>query len=779
MPPSLSEPILAMWLLIEAGWPGWLVVCAALLIGLYAWWGYRLMRGRLPWAVALACLRGAGLLAVLLLVLRPVLLIPRQRTEKPVLAVVFDVSASMARRDEPLAERAGANLGRLEAAIGRLTQGPDSLLRRLAGRFELRLAACSDRVSSRLSVAGPADVPAAVKWLRGLRPDGSATDLAGSVREVFAALPDKPLAGLVLVSDGRSTAGEPLSDTAETLASLRCPPIAVIAGSTKPMPDVRILGVEAPQRLFVGEPGAVRIALEADGLQRAEDVRLTLSAEPAGRILAERTVTLKPSEGAGPAASEVELAFRPDRPGRWPLRIAVGAATGETNLQNNTARLQVQAVSQRIRVLYVDGYPRYEYRYLKNLLLREPTVISSCLLLSADPGFPQEGDEPIQRFPRSLEEFDRYDVVLIGDVDPKAGWVEPQALRALAEWVVRRGGGIGWIAGANFGLDLWRETPLERLLPVRLGAMGFEPAARGPYRLRLTGPGRRSALFRLTTAAAPAQEVIDRLAEWYWCAPVDAVSPAAKVLAVHPRWRTAEGPVPVVVIGHYGAGRTFFCGSDDVWRWRRYKGIEYYNAFWLQALRWLAGPRKLGAYRRVVLEASPERARIGEPISLSLRVRDGRLAVDLPDRIRAVIHGEDGAAIQVFALLRTGKQTVYTGSTSLQRAGRYTIRVELPAVERGDVTADLEVVLPEPETADTPADRRAMRQWVDLAKRMGADGYLLGVEDLPNLEALPLAGPSVRSEAVIVRLWDNVLALLLVGVLLLSEWALRRARGLA
>src|SRR4029453_5528316 len=105
----------------------------------------------------------------------------------------------------------------------------------------------------------------------------------------------------------------------------------------------------------------------------------------------------------------------------------------------------MHVVSRPLRVLYVEGYPRWEYRFVKELIRREKSIESSVMLISASSDFAQEGNVPITRLPRSPEEFAAYDVVILGDVP--AGFFSPEQLEMLRDHVAERGAGLLCIAG--------------------------------------------------------------------------------------------------------------------------------------------------------------------------------------------------------------------------------------------------------------------------------------------------------------------------------------------
>lgn len=772
---STTTSSVAFGLSVDTTWPGWIIPLAAIALFVLTGWMYGPSQRWSRQTMLLAFLRIVAVLSLLFVLLQPTFIFSRDYKPRSTLTIAIDTTASMGRADVLAA--GGRARTRLSAVVSRLADPKGSPLRRLLDTYDVQLAAVGERVVSRLSLTGKAQWQEAAAWLNALKPDLERTDLASSVQQILAmSQPDQVAAGLVLISDGRRTAGAPLSTTAEQLAWQHCPAIAVAVGSDRPLPDLSLSEVEAPPRVFVNEPVAIRGRLDVVGVSQSVDAMVKLIDPETGKALSQQSVTVSPDAAA--PAGQFALMYRPDRASLRRLLVKAESSLQEINLGNNASAVQVEATDARIRVLYVDDLARFEYRYLKNLLLREPMIVSSCLLLSADPEFPQEGTEPIQRFPATFDDLDSYDVVILGDLDPQVGWAGPQGLAHLARWVEQKGGGLAWLAGSRNSVEVWRNTPLGKLLPMRAlhQPVATQPAIQ-PYRPVLTPEGLRSPIFLLDAQgdpSMPADELVRQLPPWQWAASVGPATPAAQTLAVHPLLRTPD-VVPVIVAGRYGAGRTFFCGGDDVWRWRRFRDIEPYRSFWLQTIRWLAGPRKLGAYRPVALEASPSMAVAGQPVNFSLRISDARLADDLPERMSLAIRSSDAA--QSLWLQRVPNQAVYTGTATVDRAGSYTAQAQVAAAP--PATAGFTVRLPEAETADSPADPAALQQWVQATKGAGGEGYMTEMDRLEQLASLPLPQAQVRTHVTEVRLWDNWLALAVVAGLFLTEWAWRRSRGLA
>lgn len=244
--------------------------------------------------------------------------------------------------------------------------------------------------------------------------------------------------------------------------------------------------------------------------------------------------------------------------------------------------------ARTISVLYVEGYPRWEFRYIQTAMIREPSVDISTLLTSADAEVAGGGDKPIREFPRDMKALAEFDVVVLGDVDP-AFFTEGR-LELMRNFVADHRGGLAMIAGSRFSPHKYKGTPVEGLLPVKLMAPPDGPATRSTgFRPLVTRPGASSALFRfLDDPAANEKFLQDELGSLYWHCRGVAPKDGATVLAEHPTDATGDGAhVPLVAFGGQGGGRTAFFGIDDTWRWRSNPG-DLFVKFWLAALRSLA-----------------------------------------------------------------------------------------------------------------------------------------------------------------------------------------------
>src|SRR5262249_39072101 len=143
--------------------------------------------------------------------------------------------------------------------------------------------------------------------------------------------------------------------------------------------------------------------------------------------------------------------------------------------------------------------------FIKHLLERESTkdrrnktIDLRVLLLDADDEYASEDRSALADFP-TRDELNGYDVVLLGDVDPRSPKFGEKNLAALADFVRERGGGLLFIAGERFSPHAFRNTPLQDVLPVELLAAPAGEADRPTsYRPELTAIGRFHPIFRFS-----------------------------------------------------------------------------------------------------------------------------------------------------------------------------------------------------------------------------------------------------------------------------------------
>jgi uncharacterized membrane protein len=461
--------------------------------------------------------------------------------------------------------------------------------------------------------------------------------------------------------------------------------------------------------------------------------------------------------------------------------------SGETLVDDNALEFSVTVSTATLRVLYVEGYPRWEYRYLKNMLLRaDKKIEAQCYLLSATPDFPQEssGDLPsLTRVPTTREELlENYDVVILGDVNPYQIALNPAEgdafLMALREFV-EAGGGLCFQAGEYDNPRAYIQTPLDDVLPVVLdptSALAYAGDTRQEFHPVLENPLQPHEVARLHTDAPTNRTLWEGpggLRGFHWFFPVERAKAGAEVLLRHPTQRNNHGNYPLLVSGYFPAGRTLFLALDSTWMWRYHYGDRYHERFWRNAIRWLALGRLKSGDRRYRLETPRTSYYLDERVTLEARVLDEDFRPAEAPLQSITLSGPDGKPSEFKLPAVPERAGLYRGALEVDRPGRYRAWIEV-AGERL-ASADFEVTLPSRESMNSAPDPETLRL---ISAATG--GRALGLAELDELSR-EFPGDEERREPISSRLddaWDHWGTLLLALGLLSLEWILRKRADL-
>jgi len=776
---------------IEFGEPPapWAMLAGAVMVVALVALVYRHEPGGRRLRVALASLRACMLLVVLGLLASPNLVLTRERVEPSVVALLVDRSASMSERDtgdgaaasDPAAvasaPAAASQPSRFERAIALIGDSQRNVVDALRRRHRVELWSFAGTGERLTRDATPADAAR----LTDAAPAGTASDLPAAIDTLLMRTRGSRLSSIVVLSDGRQTVPAPTDELLREARQRGVQIHAVALGSRVPKPDIDVEPPLAGEDVFRKDIVSIGARARVAGMPPETPIALTLRDRRTDKLLERRTVktAARESDPETDAVADAEFRFRPDSVGRLELRVTAEPLAGEQRLDNNSADVTVRVHEEKLRVLYVDGPPRFEYRFLKNSLMREPSVASSCLLLDATAAFVQEGTDPIKAFPVSPGDLANYDVVLMGDVDPRGDWISPAQISMLADFVAERGGGIAFIAGERAMPHRLSGTPLQKLLPVRAdansGGRWKEPARRG-FVPRFTAEGRLHPLLRFEVDPAENDVTLAALPPWFWFARVLGPAPGAEVLAHHPEETAGDEPMPLIAIGRFGAGRTLYSGSDDVGRWRRYQGEAFYDGFWLNALRWLAGPRRWGTTHQWRLVSDRQSYDLDQTVTWRLTAADPETAERI-ERVSLRVDDANGRPAAQLTMRRAGGTgRAFEALFRPPATGAYTAVPHLPGAEAA---------------ADPPSRTISVSDGSIERRRTAADpDYLARLAKATGGSMIPAAGlvdaaarlpdRSLRvSDDITEPLWDSWLALLICAGLLATEWTARKLKGMA
>ncbi len=813
-----DAPLLLKW---NSHVEAWMLFCVALPILAYVAFIYRREDTSVAKRIILAVTRCATIALLVAVICQPSLVLQRNRIEKAHVALLVDSSKSMgiaeSYSDRDLADKLvrGTNLGSLEEleAVTRmdllkksLTRDMNAPLKSLSENNALLLATFADGSETVAFTDSVDDISTMASQIDSLTSEGARSDLVEALRRVMDRSQGRRIAAIVLATDGQATDAANMQAALLLAKGRQIPIYPVRIGSPEPRCDVEVGVLRADEKVFVNDVLAIEAEISVRGLQEPSQLEVVLSDDRTGKVLDKRTVSVQPS----PEPAVVELQTKPTRTGIKRYRVEVPALPSERFLENNKSVIDVQGLDQQLRILYVDGYPRYEYRYIKNALVREPTMTASVLLLGADEQFVQEGTDRIRRFPESPEELNRYDVVLFGDVDPRGGWLSQAQMKMMLDYVGNEGGGFGVIAGERYAPQRFLGTPLEKLLPVRIDPMvttsrPVTASARG-FHVRLTPEGRRNRIFRAAPAlpfseqeeGVPKAELFENLPELYWVATTLGPRPGATVLAEHPTQEffsagnARSNLLPVVVVGRYGAGRTFFQATDDTWRWRRHQGELLHDAYWVQVMRHLMRSDRIAHDRRFAIHADRRIYEYGQTVRVQIEVFDAKLLTGLGESISLVVEdignktnlqaeaneagsGASAVVIKTLANRLTNESKRFEANFVPPYAGTFEISLHelLGQTGSGSASTTFRVDQPDVEARKPEADHEMLSL---IAETTG--GRML------DLDELAIAFGAFKDRSVLIPddisepLWDSRLVMILFVMLISFEWIVRKSVGL-
>lgn len=761
--------------------------------------------GRGPRGLLLG-LRLAALAAVLGILLRPGLGLGIEGQVRQTLVLLLDQSASLQLRDprvDPADQvRAGLATGRLPATGG-LNQRPVALGDPAPSRLELLRAAITNREIALLErleagfevkVAGFADDLIALGMPEGAaggvtnaagtggrgwtaealamasKADGRRTAPGVAIREVLRRERGRPLGGMILFTDGIRNAGPDPREVASLAREAGVVIHTVGLGTTAPR-DVQVVEVTAPEVAFLQDEVPVNVRVRARGLA-GQTVRLGLSME--GMRLDERDVRW---EADGDQV--VGLKLTPEQTGDFELTVDIPARPDEILAENNRQARRLRVVDDRVRVLLLEESPRWEFRYLQALLLRDRRVELKCVLFDADPAVARSPGSPyLESFPTRREDLFGYDLIVFGDVDPRH--FTPAQLEMIADFVARSGGSFLMVAGRRYSPWGYRDTALERLLPVEFERpIGESPAAAvqdRPIPLALTPEGRSSVLLRMADELEVDPERWQRLPPLFWVAPVKAAKAAAQVLMTDARSGEDGGGRPVVVLQQYGVGQSMFVGTDNTWRWRRNEGEAFYESFWARVIQRLSIHHLVSGSRRTQLTLDQQVVGPGERVSVSARLftssfepltDPGVLArVEADGLGRGSGTGSGAGPLGEVTLRAVPDQPgLYEGELVAPAAGKYRLRVGDEAPASVDFTVEDRRV----EAGETAMQEGVLRE---LAQATG--GVFFREEDLVRLPEVARSQAQRVISRLTVEIWSSPLYYLGILLLLTAEWLLRK-----
>ncbi len=696
----------------------WVIAVAVAFLVASVWFFFRSVsrEGHGGWMTALHLLRLLIAALIAFTLLRPERVLLTRRTEQPRVAILWDGSGSMDTQDVVGGDRQIMSRGDW------VTQQIDAKFwAPLEKRYQVIVEPFAQPPAARNS-----DAETEV-----------GTDLNSPLERVLKQHSD--LRAVLLLSDGDWNLGKSPITAATALAQRDVPVFAIGVGSEAYLPDVELQSVLAPSYGLVNERISVMFTVQN---HLAREVKTTVSVSGPGGASGSKKVTLPPM-----GQVQDMLVFTPQAEGEADFTVRVPVEREEVFPSNNERAFHLAVRKEILKVLVVDSQPRWEFRYLRNALARDPGVAVNTVLYHPQIGL-GEGSGYLPQFPAKREDLQGYDVVFLGDVGIGGGMLTPENAAMLRGLIEQQASGLVLLPGALGRQKSLADSALGDLIPVEMDyAKGSGFASGAEARLELTFRGRDHWLTMLATDPVANQAVWRGLPGFYWYAPVVRAKPGSEVLATHEAARNQSGRIPLLVTRSAGNGKVLFMGTDSAWRWR--KGVEdtYHYRFWGQVVRWMAHQRHLSQDEGVRFFYTPEAPKRGDKVRLNATVLDKLGAPVSEGKVTATLTAPGGTSETIELAAENAEWGVHTGLFVPREGGKYEVEVKCEAASRR-LKTQLTVTLPVLEKVGLPAKLDVLREISALTAGRGG-----GPEDLAQIVSSLNLLPERKPDELRFRLW--------------------------
>ena len=801
-----------------------LLLAAALVFGV--WWVYKREPDYCPvkkkrW---MAFFRSMGVLILLLIVANPVLAVLMHGTVRGKVVVLVDDTKSMSRIDKykkgedkliaahvlgklPLnekdpskvsgtIEKAVSETSRIDLVRAMISNKEIGFFEKLQKDYDVEVWSFARGTESEMRRLGQDAPKLDAEALKDLKADGTVTELGNALRSTLKRYKGQALSGIVTITDGGNNKGEDPALVASE-SNTRIFPVGIGVSDSQ---DVALTHVFMENKIFVDDLAPITVRIKQHGYSN-EPAVLTVTSD--GVEIAHTNIMLNANE-KGEQTEVVRV--RPKQSGHFTYKVEVQPVNNKSEdiePTNNYKSREVDVIDQKMKILVVEADPRWEYRFLKNSLLRDKRVDVKILLRVPDMAeLAKPGSYYLKEFP-NREELFKYHAIVFGNI-PNDGFFTDHDFDNLRKFVLEEGGGIWFIAGKNNLPDGYRDSKLDVLIPVEL-----EPSIHAistddemnnpivdPYRLMLTPEGRTHSLTRLDVASAENSEehnagLWDLVPEMYWYQKAVRPKLGATSLLVQnfgkggPASRR-DTPVPLLVVSQVGRGRVLYQGFSDMWRMRfpLDLGPDALERFHAHVVQYLGMPKLLGRTARTEIYSDRDEYSVGDRIRINARVLEkSTLDSSKAEKLNAVATNLDDESVKVdFDLTpEPGAQGFFRaeiGTPSATGHFRVTIKDEL---DEG-AHADFNVVIPQVEM-ENPDMRKDLLEELAKNSARGMVDEKTRVRMYYADQAGELAKDINQAQKSIEErkespLWSSPLLLLLFTFCMGMEWLMRKRSDL-
>ena len=734
--------------------PSWwqLLLLLALLSGFVLWLYHDRWRrhpGGAFWF--LASLRWTFLLVLMLLLMRPSLVISSLVPRENLLALLVDDSSSMgiqhgrAPRGQPMID---------------LLAPESDFVKALEEKFFLR--------PYRFDVSSEsATLPYTLSW------SGDQTDISGGITRILNETRNLPLAGVVLFSDGADNSFNSFRDVMAELKSRQVPVYTVGLGPEEIENDIELEQVSTARELIPDSIATARVTLRHHGFG---GTRGRLEVREGNSLVQSQEVYFSP----GSQTITTELKISPRTEGTKTYQFRLQPLEGEHITQNNTRSAIVKVRDSRPRILYVEGHPRWEYKFIRRAVMPDKSLRLETLLRTAINKFYRQGIEEESTlatgFPSDREELFQYKGIIFGSVE--SSFFTYEQMEMVRDFVGNRGGGFLMLGGnSSYASGKYQNSPIETILPVQLQEAGTgEPYARGGGLFIPTDHGHRHPALTLPSATdneGKKWKDMPTLSDWNL---VSGLKPGTTVLARLGASTSGNENTPLLTFHRFGRGHSVSLLTGSSWRWQMGSDANDlgHETFWRQMLRWLVSSAK----NQVNVQTERDNYVRNEVIRIRAEVNDDSFNRINDALVEASVTAPSGSTTVLPLRWSARQDGVYEGQWHAFEDGVYEVQVR--ATQTGDASDE-----DHGRAGASFLVRTASREYFDSAQKVDflqrlareSGGRYYDLDTVANLPEEIVYTQHQSSVLEILDLWDMPFNFLLLLGLLGAEWIGRKKYG--
>jgi uncharacterized membrane protein len=725
------------------GSPAWFILFV-LAAAVGAYYAYRKV-ARDKYSIGLVMLRTLTFTVLAFIFLRPVMNISTVLPQESYLAVVIDNSESMKIRDDGQASRSEQLQAQLEST---------DFFRRLSEKFKVRTYRF-DRDAERIENLGR------------MTYEGKRTRLESATDLLNQELGTVPLSGVVLITDGVDNASKEWTESLSRLETRHIPFYTVGVGSESIIRDAEVVKVSAPRETLKESTAVVDISYRSHGFSGR---KATLYVRENNVLLKSEEVVLPPDGEIAEKSIDLPVKNEGSRIFSFSLQ-----AQDDRIPENNTLDSLVEIKNDHPQILYIEGEPRWEFKFLRRAVQDDPNIHLVTLLRSSQNKFYRQGIDKeemlAEGFPKDRDELFAYKGLIFGSIE--STFFSQDQLKNVVDFVSTRGGGFMMMGGRNsFAGGRYQSSPIADILPVQMSPEASTPII-GQLKLAITDYGRTHPLMKLSPDANA------NVKQWADLPPLNDFNKTldAKVGGiVLARGQSEQGGTDPIVLAYqrYGRGRTMAFTSGSSWRWQMEMDHEdqTYELFWKQVLRWLVNTSP----DPVMISSDKDTYLPSEPVRIYAEISNKSFERMNNAKVIAKITNPEGLTESIPLDWSGSQDGTYQTEVNAGTPGIYRVEVEAAqgSESLGTDQAAFQVHDRPVEYYDASLDARLLQS---IASSTGGQYYPLSrIGDVPD-DAVYVEGETSFVEQR--ELWDVPFLFMLLCLALAAEWFWRKKLGLA